>query len=424
MKIALLAIFHFACASKRPRNAKFASKNQRPNPRSGKGKTNAQNARQKSQSKNQQNAPTKKSKPKQPARNSSNGGTLDKFPKGNLQGMNFRSGKTSRETDMEMIGEITSTSTAFTVNSTFACNPGQSGTFPWLSKKAQLYEKYQFVNLEFIFKPEVSQYANLGQTGKVILSFDYDASDAPPSSKQNAEDTDPSADGMPYQEIHLKMRPNDLHKNSDAKFVRPAGLPGGSDIKTYDCGNLYVSTSGLEANSGTLGELWVKYDCILTVPILESVTSAPTNYFITHMVDSVATLTTTVAYQVLFAATSSTARSVVNGIGVVNTNGSIVPPPGNYMLTVNSVSNNTNGILSEFYMGIYKNTILQNPITSTEDGAITCGMELASAVNGVFSLSYSLYLNCNGTDNFTVSIGAVFASGTTTVVTNYLLVAI
>jgi hypothetical protein len=348
-------------------------------------------------------------------RRQNNGGQIDRFPSGNRQGQNFRSGKISNEVDMEYVGEIVSTSTGFVVLNTYSVNPGQLSVFPWLAKKALLYEKYQFKYLEFIYKPQVSQFASLGTTGKVILSFDYDASDAPPSSKQQAEDTDPSADGMPYERVSLKMNPRELHKNSDAKFVRPAGLPGGSDIKTFDCGVLSVSTSGIEANSGTLGELWVRYNCVLSVPVLESVSTAPTNYFVTSLQDTAASLTSGLNYQPLLAAASSANVVNTNGIGVVNKVGSIVPPPGNYMWFVQSTAVNTGQNLTGFSVQMQKNGSTQGVAAEVTSNALL-------ALN--LSVNNQGYISCNGTDAITFILTAYFSSGTTTATTVFTLVAI
>jgi hypothetical protein len=294
-----------------------------------------------------------------------NGGRIDRFPRGNVQGTNFRSGKISRENDMEYIGEVVSNSTGFSVVNQYACNPGQAATFPWLAKKALLYEKYEFKSLDFIYKPEVTQFASLGTTGKVILSFDYDASDPAPSSKQSAEDTDPSADGMPYEEICLTLKPREMHKNSDAKFVRPGGLPGGSDIKTYDCGNFFVSISGIEANTGTLGELWVRYNCVLSVPVLESTNIAPTNYFVSSQQD-------------------------------VDT----------------TIDNGTGNDVTAFILHIEKNGNDQGTPSEFFGPGLT-----------VVSLHKSIYISCNGTYAITVVINATFTNSSTAT-TIYRLVAI
>jgi len=334
--------------------------------------------------------------------NYNQGGMIDKFPRGNMQSQNFRSGKVSNENDMEYIGDVVSTSTGFVVLNSYSVNPGQSTVFPWMSKKAILYEKYQFKDLEFIYKPMVSQFASLGTTGKVILSFDYDASDAPPTSKQQMEDTDPSADGMPYEMICLKMRPRDLHKNSDAKYVRPGGLPGGSDIKTYDCGILNVATSGIEANSGTLGELWVKYNCLLTVPVLEPTNSAPINHSTSQLVSSAGELLTTgTLHTILFADTSST-YGYVNGLGAVNTNGSIVLPPGNYIISA-SVYFAASGNSTAYELVLYKNGnyAATNVIQAYPSGA-----------NTNTALSSNAFVTVNGTDVITVQVLSNFTTGT------------
>jgi len=353
-------------------------------------------------------------RPPRRQRQQNQGGVIDRFPLGNMQGQNFRANKRSNEVDMEYIGEVVSNSTGFSVLTSYAVNPGQSSTFPWLSKKAILYEKYQFKGLEFVYKPQVSQFASLGTTGKVILSFDYDASDPAPTSKQQMEDTDPSADGMPYQEICLKMRPRDLHKNSDAKFVRPGGLPGGSDIKTYDCGILNIAISGIEANSGTLGELWVRYNCVLTVPVLESTSSAPSNFSVTSLFDNAAALTTTVNYQALLAAANSTTVVNVNGIGVVNTAGSIVPPPGNYILDVDS-NFLYSALSTKSSMLIQKNGNTQNVgVVNTYPSGYSTGNELHQ----------SIYISCNGTDAITVILQGTFSTGTASVSTTFRLTAI
>jgi hypothetical protein len=328
------------------------------------------------------------------------------FPGGNKQGQNFRSGKTSNENDMEYIGEVISNSTGFSVLNSYSVNPGQATVFPWLSKKALLYEKYQFRSLEFVYKPEVSGFASLGTTGKVILSFDYDASDAPPTTKLQMEDTDPSADDMPYKEICLKMKPRELHKNSDAKFVRPAGLPGGSDIKTFDCGILNVAISGIEANAGTLGELWVRYNCVLSVPVLESTASAPMNFSVSEFVsDAGETLTTATLHTILFAETT-VVDGYANGIGAVNTSGSIVPPPGNYFVSWN-VNFATTGNSTSFSAQLQKNG---GNVLGNTNGVFTN----PSGAYPTFPISGSSYVSCNGTDALKIVVEAYFSTGACT----------
>lgn len=162
--------------------------------------------------------------------------------------------------------------------SSYSVNPGQSALFPWLSVMAKNYEKYSFEYLEFYFRPRVSGYAAAGQRGQVIMSFDYDASDVPPTSKQQMEATHPHTDDMPYKEQRLKLSPNDLTPK-EGKFVRPGLQPTNTDIKTYDAGLLHVATEGMEVEA-FIGELRVRYKVHLRVPVMEALDNFKPSKFI------------------------------------------------------------------------------------------------------------------------------------------------
>ncbi len=237
-------------------------------------------------------------------------------------------GRTCRIQEDEYIGEIVGPGTGANFNNVaYPINPGQVGTFPWLSKIAAQWEKYHFNRLEFYYKPEVTGFATAGQSGKVIMSIDFDASDAPPASKQQMEDTIPHADGMPSVQTRLPLAASQLHALYQTLYVRPAGLPGASDIKTYDAGNFNIATQGLNSNSATLGELRVKYDVTLSVPVLESATTAPAN-------NSVVVLQSASGGEALTTATPlnlALAGTQIGSLGVTNTSGSLVFPAGNYM---------------------------------------------------------------------------------------------
>jgi hypothetical protein len=262
---------------------------------------------------------------------------LNDVPLGNSQknGFNKNSGSKTVSKD-EYIGEVAGTA-AFTTTQ-YAVNPGQVATFPWLAKEALQWEKYEFISLEFYLKPEVTQYNANAAQGKVILSFDSDASDPPPLNKQEAEDVMPMADGMPYQTVTLNIPKFILHSHLDAFYVRPGNLPGSSDIKTYDLGNLFVSTIGQTQGVNNMMELRVKYTCKLMIPILENIAAAPQNNQVSlfQSVTPQASGTTTVAATMLLGTVS------FNGINAVNTTGSIVLPAGNYLLDASNTANDNN----------------------------------------------------------------------------------
>jgi len=172
--------------------------------------------------------------------------------------------------ESEYIAEVTpSAYPAFSLQQ-FPVNPGQAGCFPWLSRIAANFEKYEFEFLDFVYKREVSEFASNGQTGKVIMSFDSDATDSAPTTKQQMEDTDPHADCMPCENMRLSVPQDILRKFNDAHFVRPGAQPANTDLKTYDIGTLNVACQGTAANTA-VGELHVEYALRLRVPILENV---------------------------------------------------------------------------------------------------------------------------------------------------------
>jgi hypothetical protein len=319
------------------------------------------------------------------------------FPSGNYP----RGTRWCRVEEDEYIADISgSTTFAATV---FPVNPGQVGTFPWLSKQAAQWEKYRWEYLEFYYKPEVSAFATQGQSGKVILSMDYDASDAPPSNKQQAEDTDPHTDAMPYEDLLLALDPRQMFEMADSKYVRPGGLPGSSDIKTYDSGNITVSTIG-NTNTSLLGELHVRYAVVFEVPVLETSPGgsvAANNQVALFTSAAPQTLTTGVAAQMLLA------TATANGLGAVNTAGSILLPAGNYLIDyvdeATAATNMTIHDIQPFKNGATLGIAPERAIAST-------------ALLTIDSLGTTGFVSLNGTDTISVQVtcagtGALAATG-------------
>jgi len=228
---------------------------------------------------------------------------------------------------VDLLGSTTFGNGANLTAQQFSINPGQAIPFPWLSAIAPKFEKYVFTRLEFYYKHEVSQYAAAGTIGKAILSFDYDASDAPPTGKQQMLDTDPHADGMPCEDFVLRVDCRTAFDNGP-KYVRPGNLPGGSDIKTFDIGLLNYGAAGTNDGTTKIGELHVRYAGWFEKPVLESSRSAPAN-------NQVSLFQAVTPGQICVYATPTIltmATVVVNGLNIVNTSGSFQPPPGNYLV--------------------------------------------------------------------------------------------
>lgn len=144
-------------------------------------------------------------------------------------------------------------SAAYSVVS-ISCNPGLLTSFPWLGRMASMYEQYRFTKLRFSYKSVTST----SIPGVVMMSFDFDAADSPPATKveqaQMANSTESSV-----------WVGNELTVPSDPgwRFTRSSTLTN-TDIKTYDLGNLLVST--MYGTGGVVGELYVDYTLELRKP--------------------------------------------------------------------------------------------------------------------------------------------------------------
>lgn len=307
----------------------------------------------------------------------------------------------------EFIGTVTSGTggvSAFN-NVVFPVNPGNATTFPWLAGEAQQWEKYRFEYLEFYFEHDVSAFATAGTTGKVIMSFDYDAADSPPTTKQQMLDTEPHADGMPNEDFGLVMNTGDLSGRTDLHYVRLAGLPGGADIRLYDVGNMNVATQGITGATTEVGELHVRYAVVFEVPILSSdLKAAPANNQVSWFQSSAAEASGAngVAKNLLMA------TATANGLAIVNTAGSFVLPAGNYIADLTAVMQDTLATFTATSLDVLKNGVsvytaaLIKPSGGDSSGSLT--NELVASV----------FLSSNGTDAFVFPVTNVYTTGTTT----------
>jgi len=283
--------------------------------------------------------------------------------------------------------------TAFT-QSTFAINPGNPALFPYLSSLAQKFERYEFSDLCFHYKPSAGILAAEGAQGFVDISATNDAKQSPPSNQQQAEIFQhfPNGPILPYKEsgkLHLSRM--FLESSTKQKhFVRPNGLiPGGADPHLYDCGQIFAWTNNFAAN-GNAGELRVTGTCVLINPVLEASTTPPVNFNATDLFTAGATAmpATTVPVTVPFAGVT------VNSCAVVNAAGVLTPPLGNYMVDWELDFTGVGTAMTNSSVQLQKNGVVY--------GNLDAVAFLAAAGNTANSQSQSYYVACNGTDTLQV----------------------
>lgn len=332
---------------------------------------------------------------------------------GNRLGMN--NVKSKMVSFREELGSISGSANFFTT--AYNINPGQASSFPWLALEAKQWEKYRFHKLTYIYTPQVTEFSTNG-TGSVVIGFDADASDPPPNDLTHALNVTPRNFNLPCKNITLDIPQKCLNTLTDGYYVRPGNLPGQSDIKTYDCGVMNLSTID-NVNANAIGVLAVEYTCELFLPILEPTMGAPANNSVTYLVDPTTSLTSGSPYTCLYNQAASTAQSVTNGLNIVNASGILTPLPGNYVVTVTSSFFASSGAINDAITSFNKNTVVQFPI----HGSNTNTFIGTAASTTQVTLMNSFFVSCNGTDTISMIVQLNYTGGTATVNSSILIVA-
>jgi hypothetical protein len=153
-----------------------------------------------------------------------------------------------------------------------------------------------------------------------------------------------------------------------------------------------------------MGEIRIRAKFRFSVKILESVTTAPTNYhvswFQTTTTESVPAAGDT--QNLLFATASA------NALNIVNTAGSFVPPVGNYLVDVGCSVHSSTNVLTIVALDVQKN--------GTSVFLSTLKPQIGSATTGTTDadVSTSVYVSCNGTDAITFPVTVSVSSGGST----------
>jgi hypothetical protein len=148
----------------------------------------------------------------------------------------------------------------------FGINPGNASLFPWLSQIATRYDSYKIKSFKVIYEPQ----CGTSISGTVMIAIDSDASDPPPTSKTQMMSYKNAARSPVWFACEASSAPQELSLGK-TNYVLSGAQPIGTDIKTYDIGNLYVA---VQSDAGSLpiqiGELYVEYVVELMTPQITS----------------------------------------------------------------------------------------------------------------------------------------------------------
>lgn len=176
----------------------------------------------------------------------------------------------------EYIGPI-SGSTGFTVSKALTLNPGNSATFPWLSRQASLYQEYEFKGLVFHYIPTsgTAVSSTSAALGSVMMQTSYRSNDSAPTSKQELLNEYWASESVPFNTfVHpIECDPKE-NRFGNVHYVRNGPVPAGDTPLLYDHGVTFIATSG-QQSFDIVGDLWVTYEVVLKKPIVNSNVTSP-----------------------------------------------------------------------------------------------------------------------------------------------------
>lgn len=150
----------------------------------------------------------------------------------------------------------------FTGIKRYQINPGLMTTFPWLSNIAGSFDRYIFKRLIFRYKPTCPTTT----TGQVVFAWDYDALDPiPRNNREMCQETFWKAIS-PWQSTSFAIP--GVNKNL---YTRNAVIAG-SDLKTYDIGQLFIS---VDVDADAVGYIEAEYDVVLKDKQPDFISEAP-----------------------------------------------------------------------------------------------------------------------------------------------------
>lgn len=174
----------------------------------------------------------------------------------------------------EYLGPIVSSNEAlkFKIQS-FALNPAQSDTFPWLSTISRNYEEYKPNGLMFEFRSTASDAiassSNLA-LGQVMMCTQYDPTDPEFTSDIDLLNYTWAQSGKVSDNVQHFVECDPKQSPLGHLYTREGVPSNASDLRFSDFGRFSIATSGLQGTSVQIGQLWVTYEFILYKPKIGS----------------------------------------------------------------------------------------------------------------------------------------------------------
>jgi len=172
----------------------------------------------------------------------------------------------------EYLGDVITSSTPGAFNlQQFFINPGLSQTFPWFSAIAANFEEW--VPRGIVFEYQTLSADALSSTntalGTVIAATVYRSSMPTFTSKVQMLNSMWATEIKPSQSMMcpVECESSQLSLGGSGLYIRTGSVPTGEDPKTFDLGVFNIATSGMQAASVRVGDVWISYEIELRKPI-------------------------------------------------------------------------------------------------------------------------------------------------------------
>jgi len=193
----------------------------------------------------------------------------------------------------EYLGPITTAATANTFKiQSYALQPAQDESFPWLHQIAASYEEYRPNGIMYEFRSTASDAiassSNLA-LGQVMLCTQYDPTDPEFNSDIQMLNYSWAQSGKVSDCLQHYVECDPKQSPLSHLYTRNGTAANESDLRFSDFGRFSIATNGLQGTSVQIGQLWVTYEFIFYKPKLPVNSAVPGGFFHYHNDNNVST---------------------------------------------------------------------------------------------------------------------------------------
>jgi len=193
----------------------------------------------------------------------------------------------------EYLGPIVTSGTAnaFKIQS-FALQPAQDESFPWLSQIASSYEEYKPNGIMYEFRSTssdaIASSTNLA-LGQVMMATQYDPTDSEFTNDVQLLNYSWAQSGKVSDNICHYVECDPKQSPLSHLYTRSGTAASESDLRFSDFGRFSIATSGLQGTLVQIGQLWVTYEFIFFKPKLPTASAVPGGFYHYHNANNVST---------------------------------------------------------------------------------------------------------------------------------------